>query len=220
LQDKPPPQQKLQDSHSPDQNMADASGGSKRSAEEVSQSCEFSGKVAIVTGSTSGIGESVAKTLASKGFSVVVTGSRSTDVGEALASDLGNDSIFVQADVTKDGECRGLIDKTLAKYERLDLLVNNAGMNMGKILHDDLEAIDDAKMRQLFDLNVFGVLYTSRAAMPALKKAGGGCIINITSSAGIRPGGSSIPYSMSKAAVNHVSYAVPVANSISSITVW
>ena len=76
-------------------------------------------------------------------------------------------------------------------------------MNMGKVPHEDLEGIDDAKMRAVFDLNVFGVLYMSRAAVPELKKSQG-CIINITSSAGIRPGGSSMPYSMSKAAVNHM----------------
>ena len=110
--------------------MSEAGGaGTKRALDDKIGTPEFIGKIAVVTGSTSGIGESVATTLSSKGFSVVITGStRSAEYGEQLAGGLAHDAAYFSADITKDEECRALIDKVIAKYGRLDLLVRERGL--------------------------------------------------------------------------------------------
>jgi NAD(P)-dependent dehydrogenase (short-subunit alcohol dehydrogenase family) len=121
-----------------------------------------------------------------------------------VAESLSTEALYVQGDVSTKEGCDDLVAKSLEKFGRLDYLVNNAGMNMGAVPHSDLDAVDEDAMRKVFDVNMFGVFYMCRAAMPSLKASGNGCIINVTSVAGVRPGGSSIPYSMSKAAVNHL----------------
>ena len=128
--------------------------------------------------------------------------------GTAVAESLSTEALYVQGDVSTKEGCDDLVAKSLEKFGRLDYLINNAGMNMGAVPHSDLDAVDEDAMRKVFDVNMFGVFYMCRAAMPSLKASGNGCIINVTSVAGVRPGGSSIPYSMSKAAVNHLYVAL------------
>ena len=160
------------------------------------------GKVALVTGSSSGIGEAVARSLAAEGASVVVNSVSSVAAGEKLAAELA-DAAYVQADVADEASARGLVDAALALFGRLDVLVNNAGTTV-VIPHHDLEAATPEVWRRIYDVNVIGTWQVTVAALPHLRATGAGCVVNVTSLAGVRPTGSSIPYAASKAALNHV----------------
>lgn len=157
--------------------------------------------VALVTGSTSGIGAAVARRFAAEGMRVVVNSVSSVDAGRELAADI--DGHYVQADVAVDGEGARLVAETVERYGRLDVLVNNAGTTV-RIPHDDFAAATPEVFRRLYDVNVVGAWQVTVAALPHLRASGDGCIVNITSLAGIRPTGSSIPYAVSKAAFNHL----------------
>jgi ketoreductase RED2 len=162
----------------------------------------LAGKVALVTGSSSGIGEAVARSLAAEGASVVVNSVSSVEAGERVAQELP-DATYVQADVADEGSARGLVDAAVATYGRLDVLVNNAGTTV-VIPHHDLEAASPDVWRRIFDVNVIGTWQVTVAALPHLRASGAGCVVNVTSLAGVRQTGSSIPYAASKAALNHV----------------
>jgi ketoreductase RED2 len=159
------------------------------------------GKVAVVTGSSSGIGEAVARRFAAEGASVVVNSSRSVESGRAVAESLP-DAIYVQADIADEEQGRALVAAATERWGRLDVLVNNAGTTE-VIPHHDLEAATREVWERIFSVNVFGTWLLSRSAVPALRRTGGS-IINVTSIAGLRPTGSSIPYAASKAALNHL----------------
>ncbi|HEX9767090.1 MAG TPA: glucose 1-dehydrogenase [Nitriliruptorales bacterium] len=162
----------------------------------------FTGRVAIVTGSSSGIGEAVARRLAAEGARVVVNSVTSTEAGERLAAELP-DAVYVQADVSDEAACAGLVRAAVDRYGGLDLLVNNAGWTQ-VIAHGDLDAVTDQVWRRILDTNVLGAWYMTRAAVPALRDAEDGNVVNVSSVAGVRPSGSSIPYAVSKAALNHM----------------
>ena len=164
---------------------------------------EFAGRVAIVTGSSSGIGEAIARRLSALGASVVVNSASSVEAGEKLAKELGDNAIYVQADISDKSAGERLLAATLARFGRLDILVNNAGWTT-LVPHDDLDALTDDIFTRTFDVNVRGTWLLTKAAMPHLKLSDDGNVINITSVAGVRPMGSSIAYAMSKAALNHM----------------
>ena len=159
------------------------------------------GKVAIITGSSSGIGEAIARRFAAEGAAIVVNSSRSVDAGTFVAASLP-DALYVQADIAVEADGARLVDAALDRWGRLDVLVNNAGTTQ-LIPHADLEAAGLEVWQRIFEVNVFGTWLLSRSAVPALRQAGGS-IINVTSMAGVRPLGSSIPYAASKAALNHL----------------
>ncbi|MEU9703404.1 glucose 1-dehydrogenase [Streptomyces sp. NPDC047981] len=159
-------------------------------------------RVALVTGSSSGIGAAVARRLAAAGIRVVVNSGRSVEAGKALAAELP-DAVYVQADVSDEAQSAALVAAAVEAYGRLDILVNCAGTTRF-IPHDDLAAASPEVWRHLYDVNVIGVWQTITAAVPHLRASGAGCVVNISSQAGVRPGGSSIPYAVSKAAVNHM----------------
>lgn len=167
---------------------------------------ELSGVVAIVTGSSSGIGERTAQRLSELGAAVVVNSSSSVAAGEAVASALPGESIYVQADIADADQCRRLLGATVDRFGKLDLLVNNAGWTT-LVDHRDLGALTEEIFRKTFEVNVFGTWNLTKMAMPLLREsqaAGGGHVVNVTSIAGVRPVGSSIAYSMSKAALNQM----------------
>ncbi|EMD26169.1 SDR family NAD(P)-dependent oxidoreductase [Amycolatopsis azurea] len=159
-------------------------------------------RVAIVTGSSAGIGSAVARRLAGEGVRVVVNSVRSAEAGRRLAESLPG-AIHVQADVGIEKEAATLVRRTVEEFGRLDVLVNNAGTTR-RIPHADLEAVTPEIWREILDLNVIGTWQTSVAAIPHLRESGAGCIVNVSSVAGSRPAGSSIPYAVSKAAIEHM----------------
>ena len=158
-------------------------------------------RVVLVTGSTSGIGAATAQRFAAAGDTVVFNSARSVDVGLALAQATPK-SHYVQADVSHPEDCTRLITEVIARCGRLDVMVNNAGTTR-VIDHRDLAAADVTVWREIFEVNVFGTWNLSVAAMDALRETRG-AIVNVTSVAGVRPTGSSIPYAASKAALNHL----------------
>lgn len=162
---------------------------------------DLSGKVVLVTGSSSGIGEATARAFAAAGATVVVNSAHSTEAGERVAASLPAAS-YVQADVADEDRAKGLVATVLERHGRLDVLVNNAGTTQ-LIAHRDLEAASLEVWRRIFEVNVFGTWAVTVAAMPALREAAG-AVVNVTSIAGLRPTGSSIPYACSKAALNHL----------------
>ncbi|MFF9282563.1 SDR family NAD(P)-dependent oxidoreductase [Streptomyces griseosporeus] len=165
--------------------------------------------VALVTGSTSGIGEAVARRFAADGMRVVVQSRHSAETGRALAQELGG--TYLRADLEVEDEARGLVEAALDRYGRLDVLVNNAGISR-PIPHADLAAATPADWRRLLEVNLIAPWVLCTAALPALRTApGGGSIVNITSHAGVRPKGSSVPYAASKAALNHVTLLLAAA---------
>jgi len=164
---------------------------------------ELSGMVAIVTGSSSGIGERTAQRLSALGASVVVNSASSVAAGQAVADALPGESLYVQADISDKEQGRALLDATIARFGKLDLLVNNAGWTT-VVPHGDLDALTDEIFLKTFEVNVFGTWYLTKAAMPLLRQSDDGHVVNITSIAGVRPVGSSIAYSMTKAALNQM----------------
>jgi len=164
---------------------------------------EFAGKVAIVTGSSSGIGESIACRLGELGATVVVNSASSVEAGTKVATSIGNGATYVRGDIAKKEDCARLIDGTIEKFGRLDILVNNAGWTT-PVPHHDLDALTDEIFMKTFEVNVYGTWWLSKMAVPHLKKSDDGNIVNVTSIAGVRQVGSSMAYSMTKAALNQM----------------
>ena len=164
---------------------------------------EFSSKVALVTGSSSGIGEAIARRLSALGASVVINSAHSVEAGTRIAAELGANAQYVQADISDKAAGERLLAATLERFGKLDILVNNAGWTT-VVPHNDLAALTDEIFARTFDINVTGTWLLTRAAMPHLMRSDDGNVINITSIAGVRPVGSSIAYSMAKAALNQM----------------
>jgi ketoreductase RED2 len=164
---------------------------------------ELEGRVAVVTGSSSGIGERIAQRLSALGARVVVNSSSSVEAGEAVSAALPGESVYVQADISDQEQGRALLDATVERFGQLDILVNNAGWT-SVVPHTDLDGLTDEILARTFDVNVFGTWWLTKAAVPLLMQSDDGNVVTITSIAGVRPVGSSIAYSMSKAALNHM----------------
>ena len=160
--------------------------------------------VALVTGSTSGIGEAVVRRLVAEGHRVVVNSVTSVDAGAKLVAELGDDiAHYIQGDIAVEADAQRLVSETVEHFGRLDVLVNNAGTTQ-VIPHSDLETATPDVFRRLYEVNVIGAWQLTVAAMPHLRATGAGCVVNVSSLAGVRPTGSSIPYAVSKAALNHL----------------
>lgn len=162
--------------------------------------------VALVTGSTSGIGAAAARRLAHEGYAVIVHSRSSAQAGQALAAELGR-AVYIQADLAVDADRVRLVREAEAAWGRLDVLVNNAGISR-VVPHDDLLAATPDLWHELHEVNVvapFRLVAQARAALEAAAGRGrAGCVINVSSHAGVRPKGASIPYATSKAALNHM----------------
>ena len=158
------------------------------------------GKVAVITGGTSGIGEATAELFVAQGAQVVLTG-RSEEKGQLLASRLGQSAIYVAADVTKEEDIKLAIDQAIERFGRLDVLFNNAG---GPTV-GNLDDITRENINYGVDLLLTSTILGIRYAIEPMKIAGGGSIINNSSIAGIRYRQGNGLYSALKAAVTHYS---------------
>ncbi len=177
---------------------------------------DLTGRVALVTGSSSGIGEASARHLADAGAMVVTNSSSSVEAGEAVSESLPTKSFYHQADISSKAQCHDMVDAVIDRFGRLDILVNNAGWTT-TVPHEDLDALTDEIFLKTFEVNVYGTWWLTRAVMPHLREAPDGNVVNITSIAGVRPIGSSIAYSMSKAALNQMT--VLLAKSVGPVRV-
>ncbi|MUL36840.1 SDR family NAD(P)-dependent oxidoreductase [Gloeocapsopsis dulcis] len=170
-------------------------------------------RVALVTGSTSGIGLAIAKRLAEDGYAVSFHSKSSVLVGQSLA-DAHPDSSYFQADLSAQSQSRNLITEVLSYHGRLDVLVNNAGIS-ATIPHTSLKEASAEIWRNLYEVNVIAPWTLIAEAEIALRQSSSlacpSCILNISSHAGIRPKGASIPYSASKAALNHMTKLLAVS---------
>ncbi|MER7246759.1 SDR family oxidoreductase [Kribbella sp. NPDC000426] len=164
-------------------------------------------KVALVTGSTSGIGAATVRRLAADGMTVAVHSRSSQEAGKALAAELGGS--YHQADLSDDLAAQALVPEVASEHGRLDVLVNNAGISW-PVPHASLDGLTADDWRRLLDVNLIAPWLLCTAALPALRESGGS-IVNVTSHAGVRPKGSSIAYAASKAALNHVTKLLAAA---------
>jgi 3-oxoacyl-[acyl-carrier protein] reductase len=165
---------------------------------------EIRDRVAIVTGSATGMGRATALLLAEQGCHVVVNYTRSDEEARQTAAEVearGVRALLVRADVSADEQCRALVEQTVTELGRLDVLVNNAGATFF-VPHDDLDALTEEMWDRIYAVNVKGTFFMSRAAGAAMRAGAGGCIVNVSSTASLKGGGSSIPYAASKAAIN------------------
>ena len=145
-------------------------------------SSNFAGKVALVTGATSGIGRATALALAAAGAKVVLSGRREAE-GQAAVAEIqkaGGAAAFFRADAAKETEVAALVEFTVRTYGRLDLAFNNAGIEHA----GPTTELTEADYRRVFDLNVWGVLAALKHEIPAMLKNGGGSIVNTSSVAG------------------------------------
>jgi NAD(P)-dependent dehydrogenase (short-subunit alcohol dehydrogenase family) len=157
------------------------------------------GKVAIVTGGTSGIGERIAEVFVEEGAKVVIAARRQEE-GETLAKRLG--IRFIRADVSREADVRAMIDHAVKAFGRIDCLVNNAGVPSPMV---SITEIDAATIDHLLAVNVRGVLLGIKHVAPVMLKQKSGSIINIGSIAGLRGGMSGHIYSATKGAVHALS---------------
>ena len=162
----------------------------------------FKGKKALITGGATGIGRAVALTLARNGADVAINYSRSEKEAIETAEEikqLGVKALLCPGDVADDGQVQKMVKKVIDDFQGLDCLVNSAGTTVF-VDHADLDGLLDAHWDRIMAVNVKGTFHCCRAAFAPLKKRGG-CIVNISSIAGLTGLGSSIAYAASKAAV-------------------
>lgn len=159
--------------------------------------------VAIVTGSSSGVGAATARLLAQRGCRVVINYSRSAAAAEAVAKDcraLGAEVLVCQANVAEDDDCRRMVAAALDQWGRLDALVNNAGTTKF-VDHANLAGLDKQDFFDIYGVNVVGPYQMTRAAEAALRETGDAAVVNVSSIAGVKGVGSSIAYAASKGAL-------------------
>lgn len=160
-------------------------------------------KVAVVTGSATGVGAATALGLSQRGYDVLVNYSKSeleAEESAAACRQAGADALVMRGDVADDAACRALVDAAMGRWGRIDALVNNAGITSfaGAANWD---AVDAETFQKILGVNVVGAFQMVRACVPHLKTANG-AIVNISSTAGVLGVGSSVAYIASKGAVN------------------
>ena len=156
-------------------------------------------RIAIVTGSTSGIGLGIAETLAAKGCRVVLNSYTNEDADHALAREVGErhgvEAAYLRADMSKPQDCRALVEAAAARFGGVDILVNNAGIQHVA----PVEAFPPEKWDAVLAINLSSAFHTTAAAVPWMKKAAGGRIVNIASAHGLRAS----PYKAAYVAAKH-----------------
>jgi len=164
---------------------------------------DLEGGVAIVTGSSSGVGAATARQLAERGCNVVInyaSNAAGAEQTRAACADFGVETEVVQADVSNDVDCRRLAGVAEARWGRIDALVNNAGTT--KFCdHRNLDGLMAEDFQRIYAVNTIGAFQMVRAVEPAMRRGGRGSIVNVASIAGVMGVGSSIAYAASKGAM-------------------
>jgi len=174
---------------------------------------DIAGRSAFVTGGSGDIGAAICDALASAGCDVIVGYTGNREGAEATAAAVranGGRSAMVQLDQSDPAQCDEAIARAAEAFGQLDILVNNAAWNIG-IPFPQLDDLTIDIWDRIYDTNVRGPFALSRAAGKEMRKTGGGRIVNIASVAGVSPGGSSIAYATSKAALIHLTRCLAVA---------
>ncbi|MDE2925732.1 MAG: SDR family oxidoreductase [Acidobacteriota bacterium] len=174
---------------------------------------KLEGKVALVTGGGTGIGKATSLLFAGEGADVAVNFSRSRSDAEDTVSEirqLGSQAIAVCADISNDDAVRLMIGKVVKTLGRLDILVNNAATTRF-VLPRDLEGMTEELWDKIFDVNVKGTFFCSRAAIAAMRLHDGGHIVNVSSDSAFTGRGSSIAYTASKAAIINMTLALAIS---------
>ena len=164
----------------------------------------LAGKIAIITGATSGIGERAAELFVEEGATVILSGRRA-ELGQAIAARLGQNAHFVQADMAEEGDITALIQGAAGRFGRIDVLFNNAGHGLPPFRIADA---DIATWDRMMAVHVRAVVIAMKAVAPIMQAQKSGSIITTASVAGYRAGGSSHAYSTAKAAVLHLTHSV------------
>jgi 3-oxoacyl-[acyl-carrier protein] reductase len=164
------------------------------------------GKIALVTGAGSGIGKCIAETYAREGARVALA-DLNADAAKSAARAIGNNAVALRCDVSKKADVDHALEETLAVFGALDLLVNNAGATH---INKPLLEIGEDEFDRIFAVNVKGVFLACQAAVPVLRKRGGGVIINIGSTAGLRPRPGLSAYNATKGAVHVLTKSLAV----------
>ncbi len=158
------------------------------------------GGVAIITGGGTGIGAAVVRRLAARGVRSVINYAHSKDEAEALAAEVANGSIAVQADIAEDTECRKLVSAAVDTFGRLDFLVNNAGRTK-HVPHENLDELDANDFVDIYRLNTIAAFQMVRACVAPMREGPMSAVVNVASIAGLHGVGSSIAYAASKGAM-------------------
>lgn len=167
-------------------------------------------KTAIITGGGTGVGRATGMALGKRGCNVVVNYSRSKDEAEATAADiraLGVRAVPTRGDVSRDTDCRALVEVAQKEFGQLDVLVQSAGTTR-RIPAESLDDVKDEDWTNIFAVNLKGAFQMARAAKPLMDADGGGAIVNISSTSSLNALGTSIPYAASKAALNNLTMAL------------
>jgi NAD(P)-dependent dehydrogenase (short-subunit alcohol dehydrogenase family) len=172
-------------------------------------------KVAIITGAKSGIGFATALRFSAEGAEVVVADVRAGHQEVREIAKRGGEALFVQVDVSSEPQVRALIEKAVAAYGRLDVLVNNAGVELAKKVTDTGEAEWD----RLMNVNLKGVFLCSKAAIPVMQRQGGGVIVNVASELGLVGGSEIAAYCASKGGVVQLTKAMAIDHAADGIRV-
>jgi 3-oxoacyl-[acyl-carrier protein] reductase len=170
---------------------------------ERSNSVKFKNKVVLVTGGGTGLGRAMCLHFAREGAAVIVNYSKSKERAQEVVDRIGamgGQAADIQADVSRDSQARQLIEKAVASFGRLDVLINNAGWTRF-IPHNELEELSEEVLENTWSVIVKAPIYCTRAAVPHLRENGAGSVINITSSAAFTAMGSSVIYCAAKAAL-------------------
>ena len=154
------------------------------------------GKTAIITGGARGMGETHVRRFLAEGANVHFTDVLQSE-GDALAGELGPAALFTFADVASEADWAAVVASTESRFGSVDILVNNAGI----VIRHPIEDMSEAEYRLVIDVNQIGVFLGMKAAIPALRRSGGGAIINISSIAGFVGRVQTIAYASSKFAV-------------------
>ena len=169
---------------------------------------DFSKKVAVITGGTTGIGFATAAMLAKGGAGVVVVGRNESKGQKALAQlkPMSKNAVFIAADISKTSACRQVVKETVSRLGRLDILVNSAGV----YLDGPIQSVSEEDYHYVMDINVKGTFFMCQTVLPEIRNSGGGAIVNVSSDSGIMGNTGCSLYCTSKGAVTIFTKALAV----------